>query len=94
MRTTVVCSSDGAAPPLRYLLFKGYLHMMTSELFTPPTPDLDNAPRPTTHDEGTEYKSGSPILLPSKPKAAFQWPPDCLWPFNERIRNPGWDGDA
>jgi hypothetical protein len=20
-------------------------------------------------------------ILPYKPKAAFHWPPDCLWPF-------------
>jgi hypothetical protein len=20
-------------------------------------------------------------VLPYKPKATFQWPPDCLWPF-------------
>ncbi len=48
MRPTVVCSSDGAAPPLRYLLFKGYLHMITSRPFTPRTPDPAKAPRPPT----------------------------------------------
>jgi hypothetical protein len=68
--------------------------MTSSKLFTPPTPEPDKAPWPPTHDPRPEYKPGRPILLPTKPKAAFQWPPDCLWPFNERIGNPGWDGDA
>jgi hypothetical protein len=30
-----------------------------------------------------DLPSYDPDYLPddSKPKAAFQWPPDCLWPF-------------
>jgi hypothetical protein len=51
MRPTVVCSSDGAAPPLRYLLIGRCLHMTTSEPFTPRTPDPDKAPRPPTHHQ-------------------------------------------
>jgi hypothetical protein len=35
-------------------------------------------------------KPGRPILVPSRPKAAFQWPPDCLWPFIDRR----WDGSG
>jgi hypothetical protein len=23
----------------------------------------------------------NPTVLTRKPKAVFQWPPDCLWPF-------------
>jgi hypothetical protein len=23
-------------------------------------------------------------IFPYKPKAAFQWPPDCLWPFMDQ----------
>jgi hypothetical protein len=94
MRPTVVCSPDGAAPPLRYLLFGWCLQMTTSESFTPRTPDLDKAPRPPTHEQPSADQPGSPILLPSKPKATFQWPPDCLCPFTETTRNDGWDTDA
>ncbi len=88
-----VCSSDGAAPPLRYLLFGQCLHMTTSEPFTPRTPDPDKAPRPPTLPQPPTEKPGKPILVP-KPKAAFQWPPDCLWPFTEITRHDGWDTDA
>jgi hypothetical protein len=31
-------------------------------------------------------KPGRPILVPTRPKAAFQWPPDCLWLFIDHIR--------
>jgi len=26
----------------------------------------------------------------ARPKATFQWPPDCLWPFID----DGWNGDT
>ena len=70
------------------------LHMITSEPFTLQTPDPDKTPRPLTHHQPTAEKTGKPMLVPRKTKATFQWPPDCLWPFNERIGNPGWDSDA
>jgi hypothetical protein len=95
MRPTVVCSSDGAAPPLRYLFFGGYLRMTTSEPFTPATRDPDKAPRPPTYDQPAADKPGRQILLPTKLKAALQWPPDCLWPFTGSIgHHGGWDTDA
>jgi hypothetical protein len=25
-----------------------------------------------------------PEVVASRPKAAFQWPPDCAWPFMDR----------
>ena len=65
--------------------------MTTRAPFTPHTPDPEKAPQPPRHPP-TADKPGKPILVPSRPKAAFQWPPDCLWPFNESIR--GWDSDA
>jgi hypothetical protein len=30
-------------------------------------------------------KSGRSILVPDRAKAAFQWPPDCVWPFIDHI---------
>src|ERR1700722_20781432 len=73
--------------------FGEYLDMTTSEPFTPRTPDPDKAPRPPTHHQPPQ-KPAKPILVPSKRKAAFQWPPDCLWPFDESIGHIGWDSDA
>jgi hypothetical protein len=70
------------------------LHMTTSEHFTPPIPDPEEAPRPPTHRRPPAEKTGKPILIPRKTKATFQWPPDCLWPFNETIGHHGWDSDA
>jgi hypothetical protein len=89
----VVCSSDGAAS-LRHIFSGRYFHMTANEPFTPRTPDPDKAPRPPTHHQPPAEKPGKPILVPSKPKATFQWPPDCLWPFTETTRNDGWDTDA
>jgi hypothetical protein len=96
MRPTAVCSSDGAAPSLRYLFFfeNGLAHMTTSEPFTPRTPNPDKAPRPPTHEQPPAEKPGRPILLPSKPKATFQWPPHCLWPFTRTPKNDEWDSNA
>jgi len=62
----------------------------TGEPFTPQTPDPDKAPQPPRQPFANKPK---PILVP-KPKASFQWPPDCLWPFAETIGHHKWDGDA
>jgi hypothetical protein len=33
-------------------------------------------------DPGTQADEPKlPELLVTRPKATFQWPPDCLWPF-------------
>jgi hypothetical protein len=90
-RPTVVCASDGATP---YLLFGRRFHVAISAPFTPRTPDPEKAPRPPTHQQPAVDKPGQPIRGPNKPKATFQWLPDCLWPFIENIRHEGWDGDA
>jgi hypothetical protein len=37
----------------------------------------DTSPNPRT--QADEPKSSEPLV--TKPKATFQWPPDCLWPF-------------
>jgi hypothetical protein len=69
--------------------------MTTSKLLAPPTPEPNKAPWPPMHDPRPEYKPGRQILLPTKPKAAFQWPPDCLWPFTVSIgHHGGWDSGA
>jgi hypothetical protein len=60
--------------------------MTISAPFNPRTPDPDKAPRPPTHQQPAGDKPDRPIRVPNKPKAAFQWPPDCLWPFIENIR--------
>ena len=60
--------------------------------FVPCTPDLD-APRPPTHYQPQVDIPDMPILVPSKPKAVFQWPPNCLWPFTD-IGHTKWEGDA
>jgi len=79
---------------LRHICFAKVLHMTASEPFTPRTPDPDKAPRPPTRHQPPAEKPGKPKLVPIKPKATFQWPPDCLWPFTESIGHPGWDSDA
>ena len=68
--------------------------MTTGAPFTPSSPDPDKAPRPPTHHQPAADKPGKPVRVPSKRKAAFQWPPDCLWPFTESGRHHGWDSDA
>jgi hypothetical protein len=83
-----------SAPAAPYPLFGRCLQMTTIEPFTPRTPDPDKAPRPPTRHYPAADEPGKPILVPSKSKAAFLWPPDCLWPFRERIGNHEWDGDA
>jgi hypothetical protein len=42
--------------------------------FADPSPDRD--------DQCGELNP--PELLVIRPKAAFQWPPDCVWPFIDR----------
>ena len=42
--------------------------------FTEPSPDPDQRPNEPRKSE----------LLTARPKATFQWPPDCLWPFIDR----------
>ncbi len=73
---------------------KTVLHMTTSEPFTPRIPDPDKAPRTPAHHQLPADKTAEHIPIPRRPKATFQWPPDCLWPFTETIGNDGWDSDA
>ena len=81
--------------PLRYLFCRRRcLHMTISEPYTPRTPDPDKAPRPPTHHQPPADKTAEHIPIPSRPKATFLWPPDCLWPFTEATGNEGWDSDA
>jgi hypothetical protein len=54
--------------------------MKNKVLFTDPSPDPDQRPNEPRNSE----------LLIAKPKATFQWPPDCLWPFIDR----GWDSET
>jgi len=42
-----------------------------------PSPDSDQHPN----------ESRKPELLTTRPKATFQWPPDCVWPFTDHKRN-------
>lgn len=57
-----------AAPPL---FFDGVPRMMNRTPFHDPSRDPDLPPDEPRH----------PDLLATRPKATFQWPPDCLWPF-------------
>jgi hypothetical protein len=36
---------------------------------------------PHVSDQHPGDKQKTVAILTYKPKAAFQWPPDCLWPF-------------
>ena len=36
-------------------------------------------PSPDPRGQADEPKTSGPLV--TKPKATFQWPPDCLWPF-------------
>ncbi len=54
--------------------------MMYRIPFADPSPDRDD------HCEEPTL----PEVLASRPKAAFQWPPDCVFPFMDR----GSDGDT
>jgi hypothetical protein len=51
--------------------------MMYRIPFADPSPDRDDQcgePNPSE-------------LLSTRPKAAFQWPPDCTWPFMDHGRD-------
>jgi len=48
--------------------------MMTRILFADPSPDRDDPPGVPKPPES----------LAVNRKAAFQWPPDCTWPFMDR----------
>jgi hypothetical protein len=54
--------------------------MMNKAPCSVPAPEPDQSPN--------ELKS--PELLTVRPKATFQWPPDCVWPFLGQDR----DGEA
>jgi hypothetical protein len=41
-----------------------------------PSPEADNRPDDPKVSE----------LMVNRPKATFQWPPDCLWPFMEQAK--------
>jgi hypothetical protein len=51
--------------------------MMNRIPFPDPSPDPDQPPDETTPSEH----------LTVRPRATFQWPPDCLWPFIDRNRD-------
>lgn len=61
------------------------LHFTSSPPFARTTPDPHKAPYPRPH-QPPEDKPGKPAFVPSRPKAAFQWPTDCLWSFTDTIR--------
>jgi hypothetical protein len=67
--------------------------MTVNAPFVPYTPDLDESPRPPARYQPRVDIPDMLILVPSKPKGAFQWPPNCLWPFTE-IGHHKWEGDA
>jgi hypothetical protein len=56
------------------------LHMTTSEHFTPPIPDPEEAPRPPTHRRPPAEKTGKPILIPRKTTRLNIAPNLCLLP--------------
>lgn len=61
---------------------------MTSTSFNKPVPDPVKAPQPPTQQcPLLEETPGRSILVPGIPKARFQWPPECLWPFGKYDRN-------
>jgi hypothetical protein len=51
--------------------------MMNKAPTTTPAPDLDQGP-----DEPRKSE-----VVTTRPKAAFQWPPDCVWPFIDQGRD-------
>ncbi len=54
--------------------------MMKRILFVHPSPDPEQHPDESQPSE----------LVSAGPKGAFQWPPDCAWPFIDR----GWDRET
>ncbi len=57
-------------PRLRQRLVK-VLRMIHRILFADPSPDPKAQP--------DDPRRSEPLV--TRPKATFQWPPDCLWPF-------------
>jgi hypothetical protein len=57
----------------RHAVGRAFL-MMRRIPFVDPSPERD--------DHCGEPASSE--LIANRPKAAFQWPPDCLWPFTDR----------
>jgi len=51
-------------------------------------PAADFPPDPDQHFDETKP---SKRRRTSRPKATFQWPPDCLWPFMD---DEGWDTET
>jgi hypothetical protein len=53
-------------------------------------PIMNRIPAADPSPDRDDYCGGPepPELPVARPKAAFQWPPDCAWPFIERGR-PG-----
>jgi len=60
--------------PLRHAI--GSTTVMNKIPFADRSPDRDD------HCGGPELSE----LLVTRPKAAFQWPPDCAWPFIDHGR--------
>jgi len=52
---------------------------MTKLPFSPPTPDPNKAPQPPRPQQPSEDNASKSGIAPSKPKAAFVWPPDRRW---------------
>jgi hypothetical protein len=75
MRGQPICLSGGAAyrVGVRHVLAR-LPHMMNRIPFTDPSPDRGDQLGVTK----------PPASLAISRKAAFQWPPDCAWPFMER----------
>jgi hypothetical protein len=85
MRSTAVGSSDGGAR-LRHILFLDGVPHDDQQTIYPPSPDTDHVTQQSEYQRRQADKRGRTVLVPNKPKAAFQWPPDCLWPFIEGTR--------
>jgi hypothetical protein len=51
--------------------------MMNKPPSVVPAPDSDQHPN----------EPGNSEFLFTRPKAAFLWPPDCVWPFMDRKRD-------
>ncbi len=44
---------------------------------------MNKAPSAVPSQDSNQHHNEpqKPELLSAKPKATFQWPPDCVWPF-------------
>jgi hypothetical protein len=65
--------------------------MTTKPRFSALSAENNKLPQRRRSDQPQAEKPGMVVLRPGKPKATFQWPPDCLWPFMEYN---DWDSDA